>query len=152
MTDIFNHGRPLTRIQPAMPVQAYKTYGIAAPRDTHTRKASCREVECQHYGRGWQSVINTNTELGRRQANYIRMSSGRHFTFTENNGVVTFVFAAGQKCFTEHRVKLDRQELFVVRGGDWRAVTSEVIKRSPENWVDDFANHQDRIATKLKQG
>lgn len=148
------YSRPVSLVLPKMPAANYRTFQISSPIPTHFRKASCREVECQHYGRGWQTTVDTNTELGARQANYIRLHSGRHFTYTENGGVVTFLFPPGQQCFTTHQVPLGRPEIYVVRGGDWRGNPRGEHRRHVRaaDWVDQFANHQDRLATRFNQG
>jgi len=145
------------RIAPSLPAGAMKTYGIAAPRSTHWRPATCAEVECLAWRRGWRTIINVRTEFGARQAYYIRMHSGRAFTASEPDaeGMVTFVFPAGQTCFTEHPKRLEREEIYVVRDGDWRGNprgTTAVRHKRAADWVDDFANHQDRLATRLGQG
>lgn len=141
------------RITPKMPVQAYKTYSLRSPRATHTRKATCAEVNCQHQREGWVTRVDVGTELGARQANYIRLHSGRHFSVAEAGTLVTFTFTAGQTCFAEHRVPIDRPAFYVVRGGDWRANTG-LIRRHlrGEDWVDDFATHQDKLATEINKG
>lgn len=140
------------RLPPKLPVQAYQTYQIWSPVQTHTRRATCAEVECPASLKGWTTVIDVATPLGARQANYIRLASGRHFTATEAGTLVTFTFPAGQRCFAEHRVRLDRPELFLRRGGDWRAQTSEPVHLRAIDWIDDFANHQIGLAERIKRG
>lgn len=141
------------RIPPKMRVGAYKTYSLRSPRATHTRKATCAEVDCRHQREGWITRIDVGTELGARQANYIRLHSGRRFTYSQAASLVTFVFAAGQECFAEHRVPLDRPAFYLVRGGDWRANTGLIRRHMRgDDWVDDFANHQDKLATEINKG
>lgn len=148
--------RPVTRITPQLPTHAMKTYGIVAPLTTHFREASCAEVGCDAHLNGWKTVIDSSTELGARQLNYIRLHSGRKYNDVTGLGttMVTLLFAAGQKCFRQHRMPLDREPLYVVRGGDWRGnPRGESLRhKNAENWLDDFANHQDRLATRLDQG
>ena len=155
--------RPLFRPDPVGPAAAYKTYEIRSPRSTHWRPATCEQVDCAAYLHGWSTTVDTGTELGQGQAYYIRKQSGRSFQeepavfdFTDSPGLVAFVFPPGQRCFRSdtHRIRLTRPEIFVVRGGDWRgnpAGTSRQHQR-PEHWVEDFAQHQDRISTRLQRG
>jgi hypothetical protein len=152
--NMLNPGMRVTRIAPALPVQAVRSYDVVSPHETHTRKARCQEVECQHYGRGWQTIVDTATPTGRMQANYIRLHSGRKFTYTETGTVVTFTFPAEQQCFSDHRVPLDRPALYVVRDGDWRGNPSGYRRahRSADDWVDDFATNQERIARLQERG
>jgi hypothetical protein len=137
--------RPLNRIQPALPVQAYKTFEVRRPLATHFRPGTCAEADCPAYERGWTTNVDESTDLGQAQAHYIRKESGRRFREESHpEGMTAFVFEAGQKCFAEHRVPLDRPALYVVRGGDWRGnPLREFYQHSrPDFWVEDFALHQ----------
>lgn len=148
--------RPLNRVEPRGPAAAYQTYVIDAPMATHRRRATCAEVDCAARAHGWASRINIRTDLGAAQAVYIRMHSGRAFTATEPSadGIVTFTFPAGQNCFAEHTVSLERPEFFSVHGGDFRGNPFGSVRRHTRaaDWVDDFANHQDRLATRAQRG
>lgn len=140
------------RIAPKMPVGAYQTYQSVRPRATHTRKATCLEVGCRAQQLGWATRIDVSTPLGRRQAAYIRMKSGRAFTVTGAEPTLTFTFPAGQTCFADHLVGVDRPALFIKQGGDWRAHTSPPVRMRAVDWVDDFANHQADLAEKIERG
>jgi len=142
------------RIPSRLPVAEVKTYALAAPQATHFRRASCQEVECAEYARGWLSMIDVSTPLGQNQAYYIRMRSGRSFTASEVDGMVTFSFPAGQQCFAQHTVPLERDPILFVRGGDWRGNPSGFVRRHTraEDWVDDFATHQQAIVDQFEKG
>lgn len=146
----------MNRIQPAMPVHAYKTYRILSPQSTHFRPATCAEVGCLAHVNGWESTIDETTVLGQQQAHYIRKQSGRGFTEERLPGGLTrFSFAAGQTCFAGgHQVRLDRPELYLVRGGDWRGnPTGEQRQHAnAADWVEDFGEHQQRIADQIERG
>jgi hypothetical protein len=130
-----------------------KTYGVRAPLETHWVRVSCAEFECKVSAQGWITEVDENTDLGKRQANYIRNHAGRHFQWSRENGLTQFVFPPGEQCFTEHRVHAERQDIFLVRGGDWRGQVGEVkIHKNPEDWVEDFATHQDAIRSRLERG
>ena len=150
-----------------------KTYGIRAPLETHWRKASCSEVECEGHRTGWLTVIHEQTpaapvvgevsvrkmmalvDRDSQRAYYIRHLSRRSFLESkDSSGATVFDFAPGQDCFDEHRVRIERPELFEVRGGDWRGNPrrEQMIHNRPDLWVEDFAGHQDRIATRLDRG
>ncbi|UOZ10546.1 hypothetical protein [Amycolatopsis sp. WQ 127309] len=142
-------------LKPLLPAHAKKTYSIIAPRATHWRKATCDEVDCEAQEFGWASAIDETTDLGQRQAQYIRTLSGRRFGEHRNSaGLTIFEFAPGQQCFTAHEVPLGRPELFVVRGGDTRGWTNEGnrVHANGEDWVDDFATHQQKIADAIEKG
>lgn len=127
----------------------HKTYAISSPIQTHTRPATCAEVDCQHYLSGWVTHVDVSTELGQRQAKYIANDSGRRFQETTGLGDIgagrrEFMFPPGQKCFQEHRVSLEREPLFVVRDLGQRRVHAR-----GEDWVDDFRSHMDKINQQL---
>ncbi len=120
------------------------------------RKASCEEVECAMYAAGWKMVIDLGTDLGQKQAHYIKHQSGRSYKVEKNvDGVVTLIFAANQPCFNEHTVATDLPEVFLVKGGDRRGNplrTPTRVHKKPEFWLEEFAENQDRIATAREKG
>jgi hypothetical protein len=148
--------RQVTRITPALPAQAYKTYQIVQPLATHWRPATCEEAECGAYERGWKTAVDETTELGQRQAHYIRKLAGRRFVEERHpEGMTAFVFQPGQRCFAQHQVPLEREPFYFVRGGDWRGNPTGVQPyqhRRGDDWVEDFATHQDRIARQIEKG
>lgn len=147
-------GPQLFRIPPKAGPEAYKTYEVRQPRQTHFRRGTCAEVDCRRAKTGWRSVIDVSTVKGRDTANWIRLHSGRRFTFTEAGPLVTFVFPGGQPCFAKHEVWLQREPLLRVAGGDWRGNprgTPAQILRA-RDWVDNFGEHQLTLAEAAKRG
>jgi hypothetical protein len=145
----------LFRISPQGPPEAYKTYGIRAPKETHFRPATCGEVDCSAYLYGWKTTIDEGTVLGRMQAHYIRKESGRRYEEEWNNGLTTFYFEAGQHCFAQHQTALEREPIFLVKDGDWRGNprrTNPRIHTKPEHWVEDFAEHQQALKERIEHG
>lgn len=144
----------LFRIDPKGGVNAYKTYGLHAPRQTHRRKARCEEVDCAAYKNGWMTTVDISIGLGIQQARYIQFHSGRHFTMEETPPLVKYTFPAGQQCFAEHEVLLEREPILVVRDGDFRGNPTgfKRIHANADEWIDDFANHQIQIAERYNRG
>lgn len=138
------------RLDPAGPPGAYRTYSISVRRDT-TVVAACEQVGCDAWAHGWVTRLDTATEWGRVRADYIRYQSGRIFREVHGEaGLVEFRFASRQRCFAEHRTV---PELYVARGGDWRAVTSEPRRYSGAgDWVEDFGEHQQRLHEAHERG
>lgn len=136
--------------------EAFQTFGIVAPKETHTVPATCEEVECDHHIRGWAMKIDLGTDLGQEQARYIKHQSGRSYEVTEQrDGLVTLVFRPGQECFQEHRRSIERDPIFRVKGGDARGNplrTPTRVHKKPEFWVEEFAENQDRIASAIEKG
>lgn len=142
------------RMTPKMPPEAYKTYALRLPVKTHYRVATCQEVECEAYAYGWVTKIEVTGVLGQRQAKYIRDHCGRKFTWTQVGELLTFTFPPGQQCFGTHHVPLEREPFYVVRGGDWRGNPRGERRRhvNAENWVEDFATHQQTIVDEINKG
>ena len=143
----------MNRITPQGRVQDYKTYQIVSPVSTHWRTATCAEVDCPNYLKGWKIRIEG---LPPEMAHAAR-TSGRKYTeldVTENEHWL--IFEAGQPCFraSEHRKLLDKQEIFVVRDGDFRGNPTGNVRKhtSPDHWVEDFSEHQDKLARQIQQG
>jgi hypothetical protein len=148
----------LSRPEPKLPPEYYRTFGIASPQATHWRAATCVEVDCAAHTNGFQVTCDLRTQLGVNQARYIRDKAGRHFThaFSDEGRVITFTFPPGQRCFIAHQLPLGRPALFVARNGDWRGSGRLPPERRrydrPDQWADDFATHQDRLATAAARG
>ena len=103
-------------------------WDIAQPLDTHFREAKCSEVECPHWLMGWQTIIDERSQFGQAQAGYIRRESGRHFKEIRNEaGLTIFTFQAGQKCFRQHKIPLERPAIFRKNGAEMEG----------EDWIDD---------------
>ncbi len=148
-------GRTLQREQPLLAPAQYKTYAIASPTDTHTKPAKCWQVDCGNYANGWRTILDVSDPKHAATANWIRLQSGKRFTVAQTGTLVTFTFPAGQTCFIPHRVSLQRPEFFFVLGGDWRGNPLNIPVRQHKigsDWVDDFATHQDKIATLVERG
>lgn len=152
--------RPINRITPALAnPMAYKTFAISQPAATHFRPGTCAEAECGPHVNGWASIIDESTDLGRRQAYYIRKRSGRRFAEHRNEaGMTVFTFEPGQSCFASdskaHLVPLERPVNHYVWSGDWRVTPNrqDVTPMRGEDWVDAFANHQDKLKSTLERG
>jgi len=143
--------RPMSRPTPLLPVQGFKTYAVTKPPGTHTRPATCTEVDCKQWREGWSTPVATGADdsLLRRAAAGTVDGLRRRFTVRRDGLLVWFDFPAEQPCFKArtHRIDLQRPGLYVVRGGDWRGNTG-LIRRHVNDveWVEDFAEHQDRLA------
>lgn len=148
--------RKVTRIDPRLPASAMQTFQVTAPISTHTRQATCEEAECAQYARGWRMTIDLNTDLGQKQAYYIKYHSGRSFKkISADAGMVELEFKGGQPCFREHRIPLDRPEIYRVKGGDHRGNPLRTPVRThkrPEYWLEEFQENQDRLKTQIEKG
>lgn len=144
----------MTIIEPRMGPESYKTYSIVAPLATHFRPATCEEIGCEHYTKGWQVRVEG---LSPQMLHAARTSGRKYAELTAAAGETWLVFEAGQPCFkrTEHRVPVGRPELFIVRDGDRRGNPRGTRARQhlrPELWQEDFAEHQQGLADAIERG
>lgn len=138
----------LNRIVPQVGPENYKTYQIARPKATHTRPATCAEVECKPYQNGWVTRVPRGSE-----AEQIFLSLDRkRFPYKEMEGTRSeraFLFPPGVRCFKAdtHVVPVDRPALYVVKGGDWRGNPRGDVRRhtQPMHWVEDMQEHLDQV-------
>lgn len=142
---------PINRVKPRLPVQSYISFEVRSPLGADFwRKATCEEVDCPRFLQGWVSRIDEGTTLGQAQAAYIRSDRSRKALEVRTpEGLTEFRYPPGQTCFRadEHRIRNDRPAIHLVRGGDWRGPTSPArVFERPDQWVETFAEHQDRLA------
>lgn len=147
--------RPINRMPVKAPVTAMQTFKVASPRQTHTRPATCAEVGCKAFLKGWVTTV----PAGSPQERSLRQFTGRHApdglrrdgreVAAMAPGTVSFMFAPGSPCFkaSTHRKSLERPELYLVRGGDWRANTGLIRRHTrPEHWTEDMQTTFDAVA------
>ena len=116
-------------------------YGLAKPIATHRRPATCAEADCRYHLNGWQMRVDERTQLGARQAHLIKTSGRRYTVVRLDAGTILYLFEAGQTCFGVHTVPADRPAIYIVRQG----MNQPTVHRKPEDWVDDFSTHLDKI-------
>ena len=160
--------RPLNRPTPILPSQAMVTYEIAAPRTSDFwRLATCEEMDCPNFLNGWAVAITPDL-MGEGFDDSIKASGKSYQICTVGEAearfpgmsfagaIKVFVFAPGQPCFYQgtqrHITRIDRPEIFTRAAGDYRW-RGQVYKHTrAADWVDDFGEHQDRLAEAIKKG
>lgn len=138
------------RLLPRHRPSAYQTFSVHRPLATHWRPATCKEVECPDYLHGWRLRVEG---LDARDV-HLATHCGRSFQRVEvAQGETWLVFQAGQACFqaARHQKPLERPELYVVRGGDWREL-GDPHQLSPTSWVDSFGENQQAIRDSIGRG
>lgn len=144
--------RELNRAEPNLPAHAYQSFSIKAPVSTHWRSASCAEVSCPKHLNGWRVRVEG---LPPELLHAARKSGRRYVEQPVAEGETWLVFEAGQPCFqaATHRVRVQRPELFLVRGGDWRQSYGAARRHTrPELWVEEFQENQQRLVDAKRQG
>lgn len=153
----------VTRVAPLMEPQYYKTYEVDMPLATHWRWVSCEDYECDPFLQGFVLTCDLSTELGQKQAHFALNDKTRSCSMQRvSETMVKFLYKPGNKCFhnipgdpLRHRLPIGRPPFYLVAGGDWRGNprgTPTMTHRRPEDWIDDFANHQDKLATAFQRG
>ncbi|MET0916720.1 MAG: hypothetical protein ABWY81_11040 [Jiangellaceae bacterium] len=149
--------RPLNRIEPDAGPEAFKTYQVVAPVSTHRRRATCAEVDCEKRARGYAAQCDVSTITGQGNAAVLEKLLGRrvrHASRSVKGNLVTYTFPAGQDCLDVHSVPLEREPLYIVRGGDHRGNPLGTASRQLKvaDFVDDFSNHQAALADRAARG
>lgn len=142
--------RQMNRIVPKSGPENYKTFGIYKPRETHTRPGTCEEYGCENYLVGWTNRVPLSDIKTLEWLRSSACTSRWKYTERRENNEILFMFPAGQRCFKfdKHRVSLDRPELYVVKGGDWRGDPRQETPRvhtKPENWVEDMQENLEQV-------
>lgn len=162
------------RLPPNLESHRYDTYGVVSPRSTHTRPAKCEEMNsqctaqlvdendpaafiicnerhCGPWAHGWQTLIDVGTSIGQQRARYIIDHSGRHWTAQQTDTAVTFTFPAGQQCFSEHRLPLERLPLFTFKNvHSYDPDRARII--DGYEWLDRFGENQIKLREIIERG
>jgi hypothetical protein len=149
---------PLQRIPVHSGPENFQTYSMRQPLSTHWRVATCEEVDCQDFLNGFVTTVDTGTELGQKFYEFITHDKTRSYSMQRvGDRIIKFVYKPGNTCWKqrEHRILIGKPSLFIVTGGDWRGNPRQTPRRThtrAEDWVEDFAGHQDKIAQMVKRG
>ena len=112
---------------------------ITRPRGSHSRIASCADVDCQEYRLGGKTVLNMSDPVHRGHAEFIRTLKMNCQERRVGDTMVEFIFAPGQECFTgrsnKHRVELERESVMKKDG--------QLL--NPYQWVDEMNDTLYRI-------
>lgn len=135
----------------AAPVRGFRSFGM---RVTRTLAATCAEVDCAHWLKGWgikiQRSDRDSVELIEQACDGRADGHLRKWSRIDvlDGDFVSLWFEPGQPCFkaTSHRVPWDAS--WYHRDGDWRGNPSGLVvaHANARSWVDEFGEHQLRIA------
>lgn len=134
------------QLGPRMPPGYYKNYRIASPVETHYRRATCQEINCEAYRDGW----TMHKEKLLPALLYAATHSGRKFKeVSVSAGQTYLVFEPGQTCFRapEHKISLERPEWYFVGRGLYTVFNTRAAKQhtKPEFWIEDMSEHLETI-------
>ena len=136
---------------PLMGPYSYQTYAIRAPLQTHTRSATCEEVDCKYWRDGWTFRWLDLTE----QEQYLVTHTRRRYRVIDFNGEKYLAFDPGQPCFNSgsHRLSLDRPLFYYTGQGDRRVFTTrKAEKLKPDSWRDRFGEQLTNLRDEINKG
>ena len=149
----------ISRLAPDAGPERYKTFTMSSPFESHWRRADCEEVECSDFLHGFVMTVDFSNELGQKQLYYLtKLDKDRRYHLQRTGQwEVKLIYGPGNPCFKrgEHRVQIDREPFYLVCEGDWRGNPRKlppVVHRRVEDWVDQFANHQEEVSTTIQRG
>lgn len=132
------------------PVGGFRSFGMRVTKYVH---ATCEEFECGHWRNGWATTVTPGSD----DAHLVEQAcDGRADGYRRAwsrleplpGGFVRIWFEPGQPCFkaASHRVPWSGR--WYHRDGDWRGNPSGLVvpHRDGRSWVDEFGEHQERIA------
>lgn len=134
------------RLGPRMPPQYYKNYRISTPLETHYRRATCQEIDCEAFRDGWTMH---KEKLTPQMLFAIKQSRRKYREINMAPGETYLVFEPGQVCFKapQHRVSLERPEFYFAGRGLYTIFNERTATRhtKPEFWIEDMQEHLDTI-------
>lgn len=115
------------------------------PTATHSRPASCAEVDCDEYRHGWITVLNETDYAQADLADLIRVRYRGRFKADTVAGTTTFRFEPGTECFkaSTHRVAIQRP----AETSRLDRATGRLLKAydRPDQWLDDMRAEHERL-------
>lgn len=99
-------------------------FRVAMPAATHRAKASCEDVDCPNYLRGWTTIVDTGVAMGEAQARYLRLNP-RKLDFSvvkKSEYELAFIYPPGQECFSDHTVLNGREPYYLHETSDGRRI------------------------------
>jgi hypothetical protein len=140
-------------VRMSAPASAYQSYVLDRP---STRKfwvqATCEEIECPDWLHGWRVDA---AALGPQHWADIRAMGYRYELLDIAAGVRQLVFEAGQACFrsSTHQRPTLAEPLYLVKPGHRGAYLGRGRQHTRGiDWVEDFAEHTDKIVTRVARG
>lgn len=99
-------------------------FRIALPAATHRSPASCEDVDCPNYIKGWITIVDIGAPMGEAQERYLRMNPRKlDFSIVKKSEYeLAFIFVPGQQCFDEHTVLNGREPYYLHETTDGRRV------------------------------
>lgn len=143
--------RPLNRVEPKLPASAMRSHLILAPEQTHFRAATCEEIQCPQFLKGYGvplkdidaedlGLLRSFIETYKLKASRVEIKDGEWHLW----------FEAGQRCLraSTHRMRIEKPEIFVVRDGDHRGNplgTDPIIFSGADAWADSLQTNLDKL-------
>jgi hypothetical protein len=134
------------------PASAYQSYVLDRPNlRKFWVKATCEEVDCPDWLHGWR--VDAALLTPQNWADIRRMYRWELLDIAAGNQQV--VFEAGQACFraSTHQRPTLAEPLYLVKPGHRGAYLGRGRQHTRGiDWVEDFAEHTDKVTTRLARG
>lgn len=125
---------------PPRPLDRYSLQQRPAPR---ARRATCEEVDCWAWLGGFAIKVDEATDLGGRQAAYLREDRTRPRPAETREGALTvFAYPPGTRCTASDTHVIERTQLYIARG----------IATTAELWTEEFGENQQRLSELQARG
>ena len=109
-------------------------YQITWTKD-HFINVSCKEINCEQFINGWV----TNVPINSPQEQYIRNDKTRKAVGVKvDAGTMSYLFQEGQRCFRDHKVKLDKAPFFTVNQPGRETARLKRSNMNFDRWTDRF--------------
>jgi hypothetical protein len=150
-----------------MNVAMHTNFRIRQREQDNFRPITCAQAECEAFRNGWVTIVSANMA---DQVRTIARDTGRHFVEAPGGpGLVAFTFPPGQEGFKggdhDHVERIDVVQTFSKQDGHaeigvnsrrqaewfWQP-SGDRRKLSAQTWVDDFGEHQERLAAEAQKG
>lgn len=135
-----------------LPARNFQTFGAVRPLATHWRKATCAEADCEPYRDGWWTIVPADSPQLKIVFEAINGADGFRRNGvekpSEDPGMRSFWFEPGTPCFkaSEHKVPLERPEVFYRRDGDLVRNAGGLYRFDRhDQWQEEWNDRTDRL-------
>ena len=118
------------RISRSRPIPSAIRGQVSHVRDPNFwRKATCEEVGCISFLKGWVTTLDMSPDqesheiqMNQTRYKYIKDKSGREFTESIDEFVMSLRFNPGQTCFSAHHTPIQIDPTFIIMGKGTRSI------------------------------
>ena len=126
-------------------IQPTDKYQVTWPKNTHFRRATCQEVDCDQFLKGWVTI---KIQIDSTEDCYIRNDKTRKSVGVRmEDNTMSYFFEAGQPCFRSHRATSKKPPLLTVNQPGRESARLIRANMDFDEWTDRF-NEQSYRSTR----